>query len=56
VFLTVYSEEDVVQAARDAGAVGYVYKPRFASELLVAAREASAGHRFHSANIPKHLW
>jgi DNA-binding NarL/FixJ family response regulator len=56
VFLTVHSEEDVVQAARDAGGVGYVYKPRFASELLVAAREASTGHRFLSANIPRHLW
>ena len=56
VFLTVHEDEDVVRAARDAGAVGYVLKPRLASELPRAAREASEGRRFISTRLSQSLW
>jgi len=43
VFLTVHDEQEFVMAARDAGALGYVEKPRLAVDLLHAVREARAG-------------
>jgi two-component system response regulator NreC len=48
VFLTVHDEEDVVDAARDAGGIGYVVKPRLTSDLPLAVREARAGRLFVS--------
>ena len=48
VFLTVHDEEEFVVAARAAGAIGYVVKPRLASDLMVAVREAEAGRPFVS--------
>jgi len=48
IFLTVHGEEDFVQAARSAGGLGYVVKPRLASDLRVAIREARAGREFVS--------
>jgi DNA-binding NarL/FixJ family response regulator len=48
VFLTVHDEEEFVAAARAAGAIGYVVKPRLASDLMVAVREAEAGRPFVS--------
>ena len=48
VFLTVHDEEEFVQAARTAGGLGYVIKPRLASDLAVAVREARAGRPFVS--------
>jgi DNA-binding NarL/FixJ family response regulator len=48
VFLTVHDEEDFVEAARAAGGMGYVVKPRLASDLLQAVREAQAGRPFVS--------
>ena len=48
VFLTVQAEEEVRHAATDAGALGYVVKPRLASDLMSAVREARAGRTFHS--------
>ena len=48
VFLTVQNEEDVFNAATSAGALGYVSKPRLASDLISAVREARAGRSFHS--------
>ena len=56
VFLTIHDEEEIVRAARDAGGVGYVLKPRLASELPLAAAEASAGRRFISADIADGTW
>jgi DNA-binding NarL/FixJ family response regulator len=56
VFLTIHDEEEIVQAAKDAGGVGYVLKPRLASELSRAAAEASAGRRFISADILDARW
>jgi DNA-binding NarL/FixJ family response regulator len=48
VFLTVHDEEDFITAARAVGAIGYVVKPRLASDLSVAVREALAGRPFVS--------
>jgi DNA-binding NarL/FixJ family response regulator len=49
VFLTVHNEEEFVLAARASGGIGYVVKPRIASDLMVAVREARAGRPFVSA-------
>ena len=43
VFLTVHDEEEFRQAARAAGGVGYVVKPRLVADLMSAVREAYAG-------------
>ena len=56
VFLTVHEDEEVVRAARDAGGVGYVLKPRLASELRQATLEASEGRRFISSRLCPTLW
>ena len=49
VFFTVHEDEEFVAAAEAAGAIGYVTKPRLASDLLVAVREAKARRPFRSA-------
>jgi DNA-binding NarL/FixJ family response regulator len=49
VFLTVHEEDEFIQAARAAGGIGYVVKPRFASDLITAIREARAGRPFVSS-------
>jgi DNA-binding NarL/FixJ family response regulator len=48
VFLTVHDEEEFVQAAREMGGMGYVVKPRLASDLLTAVMEVHAGRPFVS--------
>jgi DNA-binding NarL/FixJ family response regulator len=48
VFLTIHDEQDYVRACLEAGALGYVVKPRLATDLLVAVDEALAGRRFVS--------
>lgn len=48
VFLTVHEDPDFLQAALDAGAVGYVVKSRVASDLCPAIRGALAGRLFVS--------
>jgi DNA-binding NarL/FixJ family response regulator len=48
VFLTVHDGTDFVEAAQRAGGVGYVVKPRIASDLGHAVREAGAGRLFVS--------
>ncbi len=48
VFLTVLADEEFVSAARAAGGLGYVVKPKLASDLPVAVREALAGRSFVS--------
>jgi DNA-binding NarL/FixJ family response regulator len=48
VFLTVHEDEEFVLAAKAAGAIGYVIKPRLTSDLMVAVREAFAGRPFVS--------
>ena len=49
VFLTVHADEDFVAAARDAGVISYVVKPRLGSDLMHAVEEARAGRGFVSA-------
>ena len=51
VFLTVHNDQDFVEEAFSAGAVGYVIKPRLGTDLLVAVREALIGHRFVSPDL-----
>jgi len=46
VFLTVHDDEEFVQAARDAGGLGYVVKPRLATDLVRAIFEAYARRPF----------
>lgn len=51
VFLTVHDDGDYVRAAQAASALGYVVKPRLASDLKTALREALAGRSFVSPGI-----
>ena len=48
VFLTVHDDAELVEAAQAAGGIGYVVKPRLASDLLHAVREARARRPFVS--------
>jgi DNA-binding NarL/FixJ family response regulator len=48
VFLTVHEEKELILAAKNAGAIGYVVKARLASDLELAVREARAGRPFQS--------
>jgi DNA-binding NarL/FixJ family response regulator len=48
VFLTVHDDEDIILAAKAAGAIGYVVKPRLFSDLMLAVQEARAGRPFVS--------
>jgi two-component system response regulator NreC len=50
VFLTVHDEEELIVAARAAGGIGYVIKPRLYSDLMLAVREARAGRPFVSSH------
>ncbi|MGA7392092.1 MAG: response regulator transcription factor [Terrimicrobiaceae bacterium] len=51
VFLTVHEDADYARAAFDAGGLGYVVKPRLASDLLPALRAALADRPFISPNV-----
>jgi DNA-binding NarL/FixJ family response regulator len=51
VFLTVHQDPEYVHAAMAAGAQGYVAKCRLVTDLLLAVREALAGHCFISPSI-----
>jgi DNA-binding NarL/FixJ family response regulator len=48
VFLTVHAGPDFAQAALKTGALAYVSKLRINTDLLIAIREALAGHIFVS--------
>lgn len=52
VFLTVHAQEVFLEAALEAGALGYVLKPRMASDLCLAIREAISGRQFISPSLP----
>jgi CheY-like chemotaxis protein len=49
VFFTVHDDEEFIAAAKAAGGIGYVVKPRLAADLLHAVREARAHRPFVSA-------
>ncbi len=48
VFLTVHEDEEYVQAAQEAGGLGYVLKSRMATDLAPAIRAALKGRSFIS--------
>ncbi len=48
VFLTVHDDPDFAREALEAGALGYVIKPRIASDLMMAINEVYAGRSFVS--------
>ena len=48
VFLTVHDDKEFIAAAKAAGGLGYVVKPRLAADLMYAVREARAGRSFVS--------
>ena len=52
VFLTVHDDPDFAKEALEAGALGYVIKPRIVSDLLAAIKEAHAGRSFVSPFSP----
>ncbi len=51
VFLTVHDDPEFAKEALEVGALGYVIKPRMASDLMVAVKEAYAGRSFISAPV-----
>ncbi len=51
VFLTVHDDPDFAREALETGALGYVIKPRIASDLLTAIKEAHAGRSFVSPSL-----
>jgi DNA-binding NarL/FixJ family response regulator len=48
IFLTVHEEDDFMAEARMVGGLGYVYKPRLATDLVDAVHEVCAGRPFVS--------
>ncbi len=52
VFLTVHDDPDFAREALEAGALGYVIKPRIASDLVAAIKEVYAGRLFLSPSLP----
>ena len=48
VFVTVHEDQDYIQAAFSAGASGYVFKSRMASDLIPAVQGAMQGQKFTS--------
>ena len=51
VFLTVHHEPEFLEAAWEAGALGYVRKSHLASDLIPAIRAALNGRRFVSSSL-----
>ena len=51
VFLTVHHDPDIVRACLDCGALGYVVKPRLATDLFVAIQEVLDGRTFVSSPL-----
>jgi DNA-binding NarL/FixJ family response regulator len=52
IFVTVYTDPDFVEAARSAGALGYVWKESMATDLAPAVRAVLQGNRFTSPSMP----
>jgi DNA-binding NarL/FixJ family response regulator len=48
VICTVEKDPDVIEAAREAGALGYVFKPRMAKDLIAAVKSVARGQPFVS--------
>jgi DNA-binding NarL/FixJ family response regulator len=54
VICSVESDEDLIEAAQCAGALGYVHKPQFHKDLVNAVKSVSCGERFVSPLMPVH--
>jgi DNA-binding NarL/FixJ family response regulator len=52
VFLTVHDDPDFAKEALEAGALGYVIKPRIVSDLMMAINEVCVGRSFVSPLSP----
>lgn len=48
VICSVENDPEIVEAARQAGALGYVFKARMAEDLIVAVKSAARGQSFLS--------
>jgi DNA-binding NarL/FixJ family response regulator len=48
VICSIENDPEIVEAARQAGALGYVFKPRVAEDLIVAVKTVAGGHSFVS--------
>jgi|ERR1700756_630464 DNA-binding NarL/FixJ family response regulator len=48
VICSVETDPEIVDAAREAGALGYVFKPRIATDLIKAVKAAGRGESFVS--------
>jgi DNA-binding NarL/FixJ family response regulator len=51
IFLTIHEDPDFLVAALNAGASGYVVKPRMASDLRAAIKEVLAGRTYISSSL-----
>lgn len=49
VICSVENDPQCIEAARKAGALGYVFKPRMAKDLISAVKSVAADHPFTSA-------
>ena len=54
IFVTQYSDKDVLRAAQSNGALGYVLKADAASELLAAVAAVLGGYQFLSSGVTGH--
>jgi len=52
IILTAHADKDFLETALEAGALGYVLKPRMTSDLLLAIREALSDRVFISSPMP----
>jgi DNA-binding NarL/FixJ family response regulator len=48
IICSVENDRETIDAARAAGALGYVFKPRMARDLITAVKSVAAGHPFTS--------
>lgn len=55
VFLTAWNEAEIIEAAWDSGALGFVIKTSVATDLVNAIRTALDGRRFLSAAAVHHI-
>jgi DNA-binding NarL/FixJ family response regulator len=48
VICSIETDPEIVEAARQAGALGYVFKPRIAQDLIAAVKSVASGQSFVS--------
>jgi DNA-binding NarL/FixJ family response regulator len=49
IFLTIHQDQDYIEAAFSAGAAGYVFKSRIATDLIPAIKGVLRGYKFTSS-------